>query len=54
MAFTQAAHPIIWEATHHPMVMVVLALGIGVVVAFLLYGTHTPGSLGFTDANLSA
>ncbi len=54
MAFTQAAHPIIWEVTHRPMVMGVLALGIGVVVAFLLYGTPTPGSLGFTDANLSA
>ncbi len=54
MAFTQAAHPIIWELTQHPMVMAVLALGIGVVVAFLLYGIPTPGPLGFTDANFSA
>ncbi len=51
MPYTQAAHPIIWEITHHRMVMLLLALGVVVVVGFLFYGTPTPGPLDFTDSN---
>ncbi len=53
MAYTQAAHPIIWEIGHRPMVMLLLSLGV-VVVGLLIYGTPTPGSLGFTDVNFVA
>ena len=51
MPYTQAAHPIIWEITHHRMVMLLLALGVVVVVGFLIYGTPTPGPLVLTDSN---
>ena len=54
MPYTQAAHPIIWEIGHHPMVMLLLSLGVVVVVALLIYGTPTTGSLGFTDVNFVA
>ncbi len=52
MPYTQAAHPIIWEISHRPMVMLLLSLG--VVVGILFYGTPTPGPLGFTDVNFVA
>ncbi len=54
MPYTQAAHPIIWEISHRPMVMLLLALGVVVVVGILFYGTPTPGSLGLIDSNFAA
>lgn len=54
MPYTQAAHPTIWEITHRPMVMLLLSLGVVVVVGFLIYGTPTPGALGFIDVNFAA
>ncbi len=54
MPYTQAAHPIIWEISHHPMVMLLLSLAVVVVVGFLVYGTPTPGPLDFTDINFGA
>ena len=54
MPYTQEAHPIIWEISHRPMVMLLLSLGVVVVVGFLIYGTPAPGSLGFTDVNFGA
>ncbi len=54
MTYTQAAHPIIWEITHHPMIMLLLFLGVVVVVGILFYGTPTPGPLGFSDVNFVA
>ena len=54
MPYTQTAHPIIWELTHRPMVMLLLSLGVVVVAGVLFYGTPTPGALGFTDVNFVA
>ncbi len=54
MPYTQAAHPIIWEITHRPMVMLLLSLVAVVVGMILFYGTPTPGPLGFTDINFGA
>lgn len=53
MPYTQAAHPIIWEITHRPMVMLLLSLVV-VVGVILFYGTPTPGPLGLTDINFGA
>ncbi len=52
MPYTQALHPTIWEITHHPMVMLLLSLG--VVVGILFYGTPSLGPLGLTDVNFVA
>ncbi len=54
MPYTQAAHPIIWEISHRPMVMLLLSLGVVVVVGILFYWPPTPGPLGFTDVNFVA
>ena len=54
MPYTQAAHPIIWEISHRPMVMLLLSLAVVVVVGILVYGTPSPGSLGLTDSNFAA
>jgi hypothetical protein len=54
MPYTQAAHPIIWEISHHPMVVLLLSLVVVVVVGILFYGTPTPGSLELTDMYLGA
>ncbi len=54
MPYTQALHPTIWEITHHPMVMLLLSLGVVVVVGILFYGTPSPGPLGLTDVNFVA
>ncbi len=51
MPYTQVAHPIIWEISHRPMVMLLLSLVAVVVGMILFYGTPTPGPLGFTDIN---
>ncbi len=54
MAYTHADHPIVWEVSHHPMIAILVALGIGVVVALLwLYATPAPEVLILTDANLA-
>ncbi len=54
MPYTQVAHPIVWEISHRPMVMLLLSLGVVVVVGILSYVTPTPGPLGFTDVNFVA
>ncbi len=54
MPLTQAEHPIFWEVTHHPLIVLVLALGVGLVVAWLLLGNFPPGSAALTDINFAA
>ena len=54
MAYTHADHPIVWEVSHHPMIAILVALGIGVAVALLwLYAIPAPDALLLTDANLA-
>ncbi len=54
MSYTQADHPIMWEVSHHPIIALVLALGFGVLVAWLVLGGFTPGPAALTDFNFAA
>ncbi len=54
MPLVQAEHPIIWEVTHHPLIVLVLALGVGAVVAWLVLGNIPPGYVPLTDINFAA
>jgi hypothetical protein len=54
MPLTQAEHPIYWEVTHHPIVVLVLALVVGLVVAWLVLGNFPPGPAALTDINFAA
>ncbi len=54
MPYTQADHPIMWEASHHPIVALVITLGFGVLVAWLVVGGFTPGPAALTDINFGA
>ncbi len=54
MAYAHADHSFFWEVTHHPMIAILVALGVGVVAALLwLYATPAPEALGLTDANIA-
>ena len=54
MPLVQAEHPIVWEVTHHPIIVIVLALGVVAVVAWLMFGNFTPGTVPLTDVNFAA
>ncbi len=54
MPLTHAEHPISWEVTHHPIIALVFALGVGVVVAWLVLGNFPPGPAALTDINFAA
>ncbi len=54
MAYTQAEHPIMWEVSHHPIIALVLALVVGVTIAWLVLGGFTPGPAALTDINFGA
>ncbi len=53
MPYTQADHPMMWEVSHHPIIAVVLTLGFGVLVAWLVLGGFTPGPAALTDFNFA-
>ncbi len=54
MPYTQADHPMMWEVSHHPIIALVLALGFGVLVAWLVLGGLIPGPAALTDFNFAA
>ncbi len=54
MAYSQADHPIMWEVTHHPIIALVLGLGIAASVAWLVIGGFMPGPAALTDINFGA
>ncbi len=54
MSYTQADHPMLWEVSHHPIIALVLALGFGVLVAWLVLGGFTLGPAALTDFNFAA
>ncbi len=54
MAYTQVEHPIMWEVSHHPIIALVLTLGFGVLVAWLVLGGLIPGPAALTDFNFAA
>ena len=54
MPYTQADHPLMWEVSHHPIIAMVLALGFGVIVAWLVLGGLIPGPAALTDINFGA
>ncbi len=54
MLYRQKDHPIMWEVSHHPIIALVLTLGFGVLVAWLVLGGFTPGPAAFADFNFAA
>ncbi len=54
MLYRQIDHPIMWEVSHHPIIALVLALGFGVLVAWLVLGGFIPGPAALTDFNFAA
>ena len=54
MPLVQAEHPIIWEVTHHPLIVLVLALVVVAVVVWLVFGNFLPGHVPLTDINFAA
>ncbi len=54
MSYMQADHTVMWEVTHHPLIALVIALGLGVIVAWLVLGGFTPGPAAFSDINFAA
>ena len=55
MPYVQTDHPIVWEVSHHPIIAIVLALGFGVLVAWLVlagFGPFEPAA--FADVNFAA
>ncbi len=54
MLYTQAEHSMMWEVSHHPIIALVLALGVGGIVAWLVLGGFTPGPAALTDINFGA
>ncbi len=54
MPYTQTDHPIMWEVSHHPIIALVLALGFGVLFAWLVIWGCKPGPAALTDFNFAA
>jgi len=54
MSYMQAEHTVLWEVTHHPLIAMVLALGLGVIVAWLVLGGFIPGPAALSDINFAA
>ena len=54
MPLTQAEHPIFWQVTHQPLMVLLLVLGVGAVVAWVVLGNFPPGSAAPTDINFAA
>ena len=54
MSYMQAEHTVLSEVTHHPLIAMVLALGLGVIVAWLVLGGFIPGPAALSDINFAA
>ncbi len=54
MPLVQTDHSFMWEVSHHPIIAMVLALGFGVIVAWLVLGGLIPGPTALTDINFGA
>ena len=55
MPFVQTGHSVMWEVSHHPIIALVMALGFGVLMAWLvLEGVSPFEPAALTDANFGA
>ena len=55
MPYVQTDHPVMWEVSHHPIIAFVLALGCGVLIAWLMLSGFSPFEpAALADANFAA
>lgn len=55
MPFVQNDHSVMWEVSHHPIIVLVLALGIGVLTVWLVLEGLSPFEpAAITDINFGA